>query len=245
MRNIKIVIEYDGTAYLGWQRQPQGPTVQQEIEDALRNITGEDITLSGSGRTDSGVHALGQVANFKTDTNIKADEFQMGLNSTLPKDIAIVGAEEIELDFHAQFSAKSKTYIYHIYNSPHPSALLRNRAWFIPYSLDTNKMQDACASLVGEHDFAAFAQADTDIQTTIRTVLKVNMQQTDNDLIEFSIEATGFLKRMVRLIIGTIVQVGKGKITPEDFAQILHSGQKTKHVYAAPPQGLYLKEVKY
>ncbi len=106
-------------------------------------------------------------------------------------------------------------------------------------------MQDACASLVGEHDFAAFAQADTDIQTTIRTVLKVNMQQTDNDLIEFSIEATGFLKRMVRLIIGTIVQVGKGKITPEDFAQILHSGQKTKHVYAAPPQGLYLKEVKY
>ncbi len=245
MRNIKIVIEYDGTNYLGWQRQPQGPTVQQEIEDALKNITSEDITLSGSGRTDSGVHALGQVANFNTETDIKPSEFQMGLNSTLPKDIAIVGAEEVELDFHAQFSAKSKIYIYHIYNSPHPSSLLRNRAWFIPYSLDIKKMEDACRCLAGEHDFAAFAQADTETKTTVRTVLKVALDHTDNNMIQFSIEATGFLKRMVRLIIGTLVQVGKTKITPEDFTQILRSGEKTKFVYAAPPQGLYLKEVKY
>ena len=245
MRNIKIIIEYDGTNYCGWQRQPQGPTVQEEIETALKNITNEETVLFGSGRTDSGVHALGQVANFKTDTNIKAIEFQMGLNSVLPKDISIVEAEEAELDFHAQFSAKSKKYIYKIYSNSHPSALLRQRAWFIPYTIDIDKMSNAATFLIGEHDFKAFAQADTEVRTTVRTILNVEIAQTEKSVVEFSIEATGFLKRMVRLIIGTLVQVGKGKITPEEFADILRSGEKTKYVYAAPPQGLYLKEVKY
>ncbi len=245
MRNIKLIIEYDGSNYCGWQRQPQGPTIQEEIETALKNITNEDIVLFGSGRTDSGVHALGQVANFKTETNIKAKEFQMGLNSLLPKDISIVQAEEEDLDFHAQFSTRSKKYIYKIYCNSHPSALLRQRTWFIPYTIDTDSMKDAAKFLIGEHDFKAFAQADTEVRTTVRTVLNVKIAQTEENIVEFSIEATGFLKRMVRLIIGTLVQVGKGKISPEDFEEIIKSGEKTKFVYAAPPQGLYLKEVKY
>lgn len=245
MRNIKLTIEYDGTNYLGWQKQPQGPTVQLEIEKVLKNMTGEDINLSGSGRTDSGVHAFGQVANFQTNSKIKVNEFQMGLNSSLPKDITIINAEETDLDFHAQFSAKSKTYIYKILNSPHPSALLRKRAWFVPLELDIDLMKRSAEYLIGEHDFKAFAQSSIEIKSTVRTVLKVSIDEKDNNLILFRIEATGFLKRMVRLIIGTLIQVGKGQISTTDFFNILQSGEKTKFVYCAPPQGLYLKEVKY
>ncbi len=245
MRNIKITIEYDGTNYYGWQKQPRGPTIEQEIEKTLKNMTGEDISLSGSGRTDSGVHAFAQVANFKTNSNIKSIEFQMGLNSSLPKDITILDAKEVDPDFHAQFSAKSKTYIYKILNSPHPSALLRKRVWLVPLELNINYMKEAAEYLIGEHDFKAFAQSGIEVKMTVRNVLNVSLEQKENNIILFSIEATGFLKRMVRLIIGTLVQVGKGKITPSDFVEILNSGEKTKFVYAAPPQGLYLKEVKY
>lgn len=244
MRNIKLTIEYDGTNYLGWQKQPQGSTVQEEIEKTLNNMTGENIALLGSGRTDSGVHAFAQVASFKTKSNIKSIEFQMGLNSSLPIDITIREAIDVGPDFHAQFSAKSKKYIYKIFNSTHPSALLRKRTWFIPLDLDINKMKEATAYLIGEHDFKAFAQSGIEVKTTVRNVLNVSLEQEGKNIL-FSIEATGFLKRMVRLIIGTLVQVGKGKITPFDFAEILNSGEKTKFVYAAPPQGLYLKEVKY
>ncbi len=245
MRNIRLTIEYDGTNYLGWQKQPQGSTVQEEIEKALKNMTGEDISILGSGRTDSGVHAFAQVANFETNSNIKPIKFQMGLNSSLPLDITISDAKEVDLDFHAQFSSKSKTYIYKIFNNDSPSALFRKRAWFMPLELDIDEMREAAEHLIGEHDFKAFAQAGIEVRTTVRNVLNVSLEQKDNNMILFSIEAKGFLKRMVRLIIGTLVQVGKGKITPTDFAEILDSGVKTKFVYAAPPQGLYLKEVKY
>jgi len=245
MRNIKITIEYDGTNYLGWQKQPQGSTVQEKIEKALTNMTGEKINLLGSGRTDSGVHAFAQVANFETNSNIKSIEFQMGLNSSLPIDITISDAQEVDMDFHAQFSSKSKTYIYKIFNNDYPSALVRKRAWFMPLELDLDQMREAAEYLIGEHDFKAFAQSGIEVRTTVRNVLDVSLVQEGNNIILFSIEATGFLKRMVRLIIGTLVQVGKGKITPLDFAEILNSGEKTKFVYAAPPQGLYLKGVKY
>jgi len=245
MRNIKITIEYDGTNYLGWQKQPQGSTVQEKIEKALTNMTGEKINLLGSGRTDSGVHAFAQVANFETNSNIKSIEFQMGLNSSLPIDITISDAQEVDMDFHAQFSSKSKTYIYKIFNNDYPSALVRKRAWFMPLELDLDQMREAAEYLIGEHDFKAFAQSGIEVRTTVRNVLDLSLVQEGNNIILFSIEATGFLKRMVRLIIGTLVQVGKGKITPLDFAEILNSGEKTKFVYAAPPQGLYLKEVKY
>jgi tRNA pseudouridine38-40 synthase len=244
LRNIKLTIEYDGSGYVGWQRQPSGPTIQETIETSLMTITGEKVKLLGSGRTDSGVHALGQVASFRTGSRLGPAEIQKGLNSILPKDIVIINAEEEAPDFHAQLSAKSKTYIYKILNRPYPSAILRDRAWFIPYPLKARLMDEAARSLVGEHDFRAFAQAEATVKSTVRTVLSARITKR-RDLIELSIEADGFMKRMVRLIAGTLAQVGREKITPSQFRDILESGEKTKHVHAAPAKGLYLKEVRY
>lgn len=244
MRNIKITIEYDGTEYNGWQRQPSGQTIQETMEDSLKEITGEKITLHGSGRTDSGVHALAQTANFQTESDVGALEFKKGLNSILPKDIAIIYSEEAPEGFHAQFSSKSKIYIYKILNRSFRSSLLRNRVWHVPYELNLEQMRKAAAELMGEHDFSAFAQADTEVKSKVRTILKSELNR-DEHIIEFTIEANGFLKRMVRLIVGTLVQVGKGRLGPTDFKEILESGEKNKFVIAAPPQGLYLKEVKY
>lgn len=245
MRNIKLVIEYDGSEYHGWQRQPGGPTVQETIESTLREITGEKIIIYGSGRTDSGVHALGQVANFNTESRITAEELQKGLNSMLPNDIVILNSEEAPPEFHAQFSSKSKTYIYKVLNRPYGSALMRKRVWHVPYSLSVDAMSEAASGLIGEHDFSAFAQAATEVKSKVRTVISAEFNNRGEDIFEFTIEADGFLKRMVRLIVGTLVQVGKGRLTPTEFAEILNSGSKNKFVLAAPPSGLYLKEVKY
>jgi tRNA pseudouridine38-40 synthase len=244
MKNIKLTIEYDGAGYVGWQRQPSGPTIQETIETSLRVITGEDIKLLGSGRTDSGVHALGQVANFRTECRLSISEIQKGLNSTLPKDIVITHAEEVDPGFHAQLSASSKTYMYKILNRPYPSALMRNRAWFIPYPLNAGLMNEAANTLLGEHDFRAFAQSESTVKSSVRTVFGAGIEAR-KDILEFRIESDGFLKRMVRLIVGTLVQVGKEKITPEQFYEMLESGEKTKFVHSAPARGLYLKKVHY
>lgn len=244
MKNIKLAIEYDGTNYVGWQRQPTGPTIQETIETSLKVITGEDIKLLGSGRTDSGVHALGQVAHFRTESRLSISEIQKGLNSILPKDIAIIETEEVDTGFHAQLSARSKTYIYKILNRPFPSAILRDRTWFIPFPLNTLLMNEAARMLLGEHDFRAFTQSESTVKSTIRNVFSAGVE-TRKDILEFRIESDGFLKRMVRLIVGTLVQVGKEKITPEQFYGILESGEKTKFVHSAPARGLYLKEVRY
>ncbi len=245
MRNIKLVIEYDGSEYYGWQRQADGPTIQEMIESSLSEITGENISLYGSGRTDSGVHALGQVANFNTDSRVTAEEFQKGLNSILPKDIVILGSEEAEPEFHAQFSSKSKIYLYKVLNRSYRSALLRKRVWQVPYRLKLGTMNEAACELVGEHDFSAFAQAGIEVKSKVRTVISAEFKKSGDDILEFTIEANGFLKRMVRLIVGTLIQVGKERISPGEFAVILNSGNKNKFVLAAPPSGLYLKEVKY
>ena len=245
MRNIKLTIEYEGTGYLGWQRQKRGPTIQGTIETALEKITKHRITLIGSGRTDTGVHALAQVANFKATTRLTSAQFQLALNSILPKDIVVINAEDVDQDFHSQFDSRSKIYIYQILNSPQPSALGRLRCWHVIQPLKTQEMEDAAISLMGEHDFKAFALSNQGINSTVRTVLDVRLEPNEYDLLEFEIEATGFLKRMVRMIVGTLVQVGKEKITPLNFRTILESGERTKYVRAAPPWGLYLKEVKY
>ena len=245
MRNIKLVIEYDGTDYAGWQRQPDDRTIQESVETALGQITGENIVVYGSGRTDSGVHAMGQVANFNTDSKITAEEFQKGLNSILPKDIVILESSEADSDFHAQFSSKSKVYIYKVLNRSYGSALLRNRMWQVPYPLSIDNMNEAAQTLLGEHDFCAFAQAGAEVKSTVRTVACAEFKNSGDDMLEFTIEADGFLKRMVRLIVGTLVQVGKGRLSPGEFAEILKSGDKNKFVIAAPPHGLYLKEVKH
>ncbi len=244
MVNIKLSIEYDGTNYLGWQRQPQGVTIQEVLEDALNKITGETITVIGSGRTDSGVHAISQVANFKTESKITPLQFQRALNSLLPKDIIIKESAEVDLDFHAQLKSKSKIYLYRILNRNYPTALQRQRLWFIPDPLDVSNMAQAASMILGEHDFRAFALSGS-TKTTVREVLHVSLEKKLDALIEFEIESRGFLRGMIRLIVGTLVQVGNGRITKEDFREILESGKKKSFVFTAPPWGLFLKEVRY
>ncbi len=245
MKNIKIVIEYDGTDYHGWQCQANLPTVQETIEDAIKQITKEKVKITGSGRTDAGVHAMGQVANFLTETQMDSETLRKALNSTLPRDISIIKAQEMSDDFHAQFSSRSKVYEYRIFNRPHRPALQRNRVWHIPEKLDARKMKEAAAYLEGTHDFSVFATADITVKTTVRTVKRVHVKKTREGIILIEIEAEGFLKRMVRMITGTLVQTGRGKLSPEGFGQILAEGQKTKDVFTAPPQGLFLKKVIY
>ena len=245
MKNVKIIIEYDGTDYHGWQCQADLPTVQKTIEDAIRKITRENVKITGSGRTDAGVHAIGQVANFFIETRMDTDTLRKALNSTLPRDISIIKTQEVPDGFHAQFSSRSKVYEYRIFNMPHPPALQRNRVWHIQEKLDTKKMREAAAYLEGTHDFSVFATADITVKTTVRTVKRVHVRKTREGIISFEIEADGFLKRMVRMITGTLVETGRGKLTPEGFGQILAEGQKTKNVFTAPPGGLFLKKVIY
>lgn len=245
MRNIKLTIEYDGSNYFGWQRQPQGATIQEVLEGALEKITGDRVTVVGSGRTDSGVHALAQVANFKTESKMTSFQLQNALNSLLPKDIVIKRAEDVDLNFHSQFSARSKVYTYMILNRGYPSALERLRAWFIRDHLNLSRMEEAARTVIGEHDFRGFALSKLNVKTTMRRVLSAELNEKPDGRIEFEIEATGFLKGMVRLIVGTLVQVGKGRITPEDFRRILESGEKTNFAITAPARGLFLKEIRY
>jgi tRNA pseudouridine38-40 synthase len=245
MRNIKLTIEYDGTNYLGWQSQKRGTTIQEAIETAIEKITKNGVKLIGSGRTDSGVHALGQVANFKTSSGLPAYQLQKALNAILPKDISIVKCEEADVTFHSQFDAKSKIYAYVILYRPYPSALERLRAWHIPFALHLPKMTEASKALIGKHNFSAFGLSTHTLRSTVREVLKLEISLRENDNLYFEIEATGFLKRMVRLVVGTLIQVGRDRIPVDGVRRILESGERTKFVRAAPPWGLYLKEVKY
>jgi len=245
LRNIKLLIEYDGTNYHGWQRQPGLLTIQQVIEEAIEKITGGKTPLLGSGRTDAGVHALGQVANFKTDSNIELKNIDKALNSMLPDDIVILKAEEADFDFHSQYNSANKTYIYKILNRTSPSALNQKRVWHIPYKLNVKAMQNAASHLVGEHDFRVFSKTGSRVKTTVRKVLAAEFAIEDNELIEFHLQATGFLKGMVRLIVGTLANIGKGKITETEFEQIIITGNKHKFIKSAPAHGLYLAKVNY
>lgn len=245
MRNFKLTIEYDGTNYFGWQRQKRGPTIQETIESAIEKITKNGVKLIGSGRTDSGVHALGQVANFKTSTGLSAHQLQKALNSILPQDISILECSEADMTFHSQFDAKSKTYSYRILYRSSPSALDRLRAWHIPLILNLPEMKAASKTLIGEHDFRAFGLSTNTLKSTVREVLRLEISPGKNDNICFEIEATGFLKRMARLFVGTLIQVGRDRITVDGFRKMLESGERTKFARAAPPWGLYLKEVRY
>lgn len=245
MRNIKIAIEYDGTDYHGWQCQANLPTVQKTIEDAIEQITREKVKITGSGRTDAGVHATGQVASFFTETQMDSETLGKALNSVLPKDISIIKVREMSDDFHAQFSSLSKVYEYRILNRPHPPALQRNRVWHIPEKLDAGKMKEAAGYLEGTHDFSVFATADITVKSTVRTVRRIHVRKTRENVILIEIEADGFLKRMVRMITGTLVETGRGKLSPEGFGEILAEGKKTRNVFTAPPQGLFLKKVTY
>ena len=251
MRNIKLTIEYDGTNYSGWQSQNNSVAIQDEIQKAIKKLTGEDCLLIGSGRTDAGVHALGQVANFKTSSKIPADKFSYALNSFLPEDIVIKKSEEVSLDFHAQYSAKGKKYMYLIYNSTRPSALLRDRAYFVPQKLDVDAMKKAAECFIGTHDFSAFRATGGSAKTSVRTINNVSLDVCYNqldachNLIKFEIAGNGFLYNMVRIIAGTLVEIGIGKLPWDSVPGIIESRERKRAGRTVPPHGLYLVEVRY
>ena len=245
IQNFKLTIEYDGSAYCGWQRQKNDPTIQEEIESALYKITEQKISLKGSGRTDAGVHAYGQAASFSCNTALTSDVFLKGLNSLLPDDIVIRRCEKVTEDFHARYSAVCKTYVYRILNSMQPVAIGRQYAWHIRRPLDMNAMQEALRHIVGTHDFKAFEGAGSPRDHTIREVMAAELTKADSDYLKFEIKANGFLRFMVRNLVGTLVDVGAGKLSSEDFHRILLSKDRNQAGATAPPHGLFLMQVEY
>ncbi len=243
--NFKLTLEYDGTAYCGWQRQKSAPTIQAEIESKLATMTGENITLIGSGRTDAGVHALGQVANFRCDTRLTPEAFQNGLNRLLPGDIVVRECCRVDTGFHARFAASSKTYRYHILNRNLPSAIHRHYAWFIRKPLNLDAMQRAIPYLVGTHDFKAFEGAGSPRSHTIRTIINARLTPKEDGRLLFEITADGFLRFMVRNIVGTLVDVGREVLSPGALKNVLASRDRKNAGATAPPHGLFLVKVEY
>lgn len=245
IRNFKLIIEYDGTRFFGWQRQKDKISVQETIENALSTILNQQVKISGSGRTDAGVHAIGQVASFKADTTLCAPVIKHALNRFIKLPIVICALHAVTPDFHAQYSAVSKEYHYHILNADEPAALFRDFIWYIHKPLDLEQMKQAAAHLVGKHDFASFENTGSPRSSTVRTVFFCDFQKISSDRICFKICADGFLKYMVRNIVGTLVMVGKKKISPDQVKDILHAKDRTCAGPTAPPQGLFLKKVNY
>jgi tRNA pseudouridine38-40 synthase len=245
MRNIKIILEYDGTGYHGWQRQPNGITIQETLENAIHRITKEMVTLIGSGRTDAGVHAVNQVANFRTASAIGCYHMMRGINSVLPYDIVVKEASDVEDEFHARYSAKSKIYCYQICNRPVRPALLKNYSWHVYQAMDLTLMEQSLRVLVGTRDFSSFCGTDDDAASHVRTVMNTGIEKRGNNSIHVTVEADGFLRHMVRNIIGTVVDVGKGNLPLSEFIGIVEAQDRTKAGVTAPPQGLFLMEVRY
>lgn len=243
MRNIKITIQYNGKNYCGWQKQNNSPGIQGTIEKAIFDITREEVKITGSGRTDAGVHALGQVANFKTNSQIPVDRIPNALNAKLPKDISIVKAEEVDEDFHSRYSAKKKTYRYQIYNSLYRSPIYADISYPVKYDLDIDKMKKEAKSLIGTYDFKGFMSSGSSVIDTVRTIYNIEVSKSE-DLIIIEIEGNGFLYNMVRIIAGTLVDIGRGRIT-EKMSTIIESKSRSMAGHTAPAHGLFLKKVDY
>ena len=243
--NYKLLIKYNGTSFHGWQRQKNERTVQGDLEKAIMTMTRQKITLTGSGRTDAGVHAIGQVANFLCRTKISPDAFKRGINSLVHDDIVINECTKVDEKFHSRFDAKSKIYKYWILNRLTPSAIFRNYSWFISKQLDINAMSHAAEYLYGTHDFKAFEGTGSPRANSIRTILNASFKKKGRGYLAFDIEANGFLRYMVRNIVSTLADVGLGKITPEDLKKILLSKDRSIAGATAPGKGLFLMKVIY
>lgn len=251
MRNVKIKIEYDGTNYSGWQIQGKGKkgtptkkTLQQEIESALSSILQEDIKITGSGRTDAGVHASCQIANFKTSSKMPVSTIQRALNGILPDDIVILNAKQVRPDFHSRFSAVSKTYSYRILNRRYSSAFGRLYHYHIPYKLDSRLMARAAKALIGKKDFKSFQAKDKKECNSIREIKRISVRRSGSFII-INIQASGFLYNMARNIVGTLIEIGRGKMPPESIKAILSAKDRTKAGPTAPARGLCLVRVGY
>lgn len=239
-----LTLCYDGTEYHGFQRQENGITIQQVVETAIKKVTGETLSITGCSRTDAGVHATEYVCNFKTESTVPADKFCFALNSYMPDDISCIASCETNMDFHARYSAKAKTYTYTIYNAPHKNPVLCRFAWHYPVKIDVEKMKKAAQYIVGTHDFTAFMASGGQQKTTVKTVNFLDIAQNENE-ITISINADGFLYNMVRIIAGTLVYAGVGKIDPDHLPDIIKSGERVRAGITAPPQGLCLKKIFY
>ena len=244
MKNILLTIEYDGKDFNGWQKQPNKLNIQGEIERAIEEITGEKVDLIASGRTDAGVHALAQMANFKTNSKLPVEKYPIALNTKLKKSIRIQKAEEVEENFHSRYHCKQKTYRYIINNSGQGSSIYRNLEYFIPNKLDVEKMQEAVKYFEGEHDFKAFKASGTSSKSSVRTIYKTKVEKQGERII-IELTGNGFLYNMVRIIAGTLVEVGLGKIKPEEISEIIEKKERANAGKTLPPQGLYLVKVEY
>ena len=245
LRNIRLVLAYDGTRYHGWQRQKNGLTIQVVIEERLRLITQSPVKLLASGRTDAGVHALNQVCNFKTPSQIPIDTLKRGLNALLPPDIFVKEAAVVPLEFHSRYGAKSKIYEYRILNRKNPDIFRRNVLWHIRFPLNVETMSECLFVIKGTHDFSAFKSSGSANTDPVRTLLNNCIESDEDGVLRIIVEGDGFLRHMVRNIVGTLVEAGTGRMGLKRFVEVLESGDRQMAGTKAPPQGLFLVAVKY
>jgi tRNA pseudouridine38-40 synthase len=243
-RRYKVVVEYDGTDFSGWQRQPGRRTVQGVLEDAIREMTGESVFVRGAGRTDAGIHADGKVATFDLEVNIPPHGFLRGLNAALPADVALVDVALAGPDFDARFSARGKVYRYTAWAHFVRSPLRARRAWHVREPLDTEAIRAAAAALVGDHDFRAFRASDCERRTTRRIVRRIDVDR-QGAVLTIDVEATAFLKNMVRILVGTLIDIGRGRLETTAVARMLETGDRAAGGMTAPAQGLTLLRVIY
>ncbi len=244
MRNIKITVQYNGSNYCGWQSQPNSLGIQGNIEEAIYKITKEKVKIIGSGRTDAGVHALGQVANFNLSSNIPTDKICGALNSKLPEDISIIDCEEVNEDFHSRYSAKKKTYRYLISNTRYRNPIYKNISYQVKYDLDMDKLKSEAKSFIGTYDFKGFMSSGSQVKDTVRTIEDINIYENDEGLIIIEVTGNGFLYNMVRIIVGTLVDIGRGRISTP-LKEIILSQNREMAGHTAPGNGLFLKKVYY
>lgn len=243
-RNVRLVVVYDGTDFAGWQVQPRARTVQRVLLDAIRDITGEKVTLLASGRTDSGVHAAGQVVNFRTGTKIAAERLVTALNSKLPRDVAVLSADDVPLSFHATHDAKSKVYRYRICRRAVRPVLGRRDAYWVRGPLDVPAMRRAARYLVGKHDFNSFRAEGYREKDTVRTIESIRLT-VEGDMLDIYFKGDGFLYMMIRIMVGTLVRAGQGKTKPSQVKSMLAARDRRAAGPTAPPHGLCLMQVSY
>ncbi|HEY5556442.1 tRNA pseudouridine(38-40) synthase TruA [Acetobacterium sp.] len=244
MKNIQLIISYRGTHYCGWQIQPNGITIQEVISGAIYQLTGEKVNLIGSGRTDARVHALGQCANFFTSATIPPEQFFKAINTKLPDDIRILSSKECDMNFHSRYNAKGKCYLYKIYEAVVGSPFQSDLAFQVNQSLDWKAMEEAAGLFIGEHDFKAFMASGSSVKTTVRRIDSISFNKKD-DLSEITFIGNGFLYNMVRIMAGTLFEVGSHRLDPRSISGIILGMDRCKAGITAPAQGLYLKEVFY
>jgi tRNA pseudouridine38-40 synthase len=244
MRRIKLTVAYDGTAFHGWQYQPNQRTIEGEVNLALSELIGEEIKVIGASRTDAGVHAYGNVAVFDTDCRIPGAKFAYALNSRLPSDIKIMSSEEVAPDFHPRYDCHNKTYEYHISTSLFMLPTKRLYATNVHCNLDVEKMNEAAKTFVGRHDFASFQAVGSTVEDTVRTIFFINVRKTEDEIV-ISVNGDGFLYNMVRIIAGTLINVGNGRLDSKDCQRILDGKDRTLAGPTAPACGLFLKEINY